>query len=42
MNRLQKLLQEKKTENGDVAYKTTGDNLTDLFLGSENLDNLFG
>lgn len=32
MNKLQKLLQEKETENGDVAYKTTGDNLTDLFF----------
>ena len=32
MNNLQKLLNEKKTENGDKAYKTTGDNLTDLFF----------
>lgn len=27
MNNLQKLLNEKKIENGDKAYKTTGDNL---------------
>ena len=32
MNELQKILAAKKTENGDVAYKTTGDNLTDLFF----------
>lgn len=32
MNKLQKILQEKKTENGDKAYKTTGDNLVDLFF----------
>lgn len=32
MNNLQKILNEKKTENGDKAYKTTGDNLTDLFF----------
>lgn len=32
MNKLQKLLQEKITENGDKAYKSTGDNLTDLFF----------
>jgi len=32
MNKLQKILYEKKTENGDKAYKTTGDNLTDLFF----------
>lgn len=32
MNELEKLFATKKTENGDVAYKTTGDNLTDLFF----------
>ncbi len=32
MNKLEKLLQTKKTENGDVSYKTTGNNLTDLFF----------
>lgn len=32
MNELKKLLNEKKTENGDVSYKSTGDNLTDLFF----------
>lgn len=32
MNKLQKLLQEKITENRDKAYKSTGDNLTDLFF----------
>lgn len=32
MNKLQKMLMETKTENGDKAYKSTGDNLTDLFF----------
>lgn len=32
MNEIQKILNEKKTENGDVAYKSTGNNLTDLFF----------
>ena len=32
MNELEKILNEKKTENGDVAYKTTGNNLVDLFF----------
>jgi len=32
MNELEKIFNEKKTENGDVAYKTTGSNLTDLFF----------
>ncbi len=32
MNKLQKMLNETKTENGDKAYKSTGDNLTDLFF----------
>lgn len=32
MNELEKIFAEKLTENGDKAYKTTGDNLTDLFF----------
>ena len=32
MNKLQKILNEKRTENGDISYKTTGNNLTDLFF----------
>ena len=32
MNELEKLFATKRTENGDIAYKTTGDNLTDLFF----------
>lgn len=32
MNEIQKILNEKKTENGDVAYKSTGNNLVDLFF----------
>lgn len=32
MNELEKILNEKLTENGDKAYKTTGNNLTDLFF----------
>ena len=32
MNNLQKMMYEKRTENGDKAYKTTGNNLTDLFF----------
>lgn len=32
MNELQKIFLEKKTENGDKAYKSTGNNLTDLFF----------
>lgn len=32
MNELEKLLAAKTTENGDKAYNTTGDNLTDLFF----------
>lgn len=32
MNELEKILNEKYTENGDKAYKSTGDNLTDLFF----------
>ena len=32
MNEIEKLLNTKRTENGDIAYKTTGNNLTDLFF----------
>lgn len=32
MNKLEKLLNEKLTENGDVSYKSTGNNLTDLLF----------
>ena len=32
MNELEKIFNEKLTENGDKAYKSTGDNLTDLFF----------
>ena len=32
MKEIKKLLNEKLTENGDKAYKSTGDNLTDLFF----------
>lgn len=32
MNELEKLFNEKTTENGDKAYKSTGSNLTDLFF----------
>jgi len=32
MNKLEKILNEKLTENGDKSYKTTGNNLTDLFF----------
>lgn len=32
MNQLEKLFAEKKTENGDISYKTTGNNLTDLMF----------
>ena len=32
MTELEKIMQTKRTENGDVAYKTTGNNLTDLFF----------
>lgn len=32
MNELEKIFAEKKTENGDKSYKTTGNNLTDLFF----------
>lgn len=32
MNLLEKIYAEKKTENGDVSYNTTGNNLTDLLF----------
>lgn len=32
MNKLQKLMETKLTENGDISYKTTGDNLSDLMF----------
>lgn len=32
MNALEKIFAEKKTENGDIAFKTTGNNLTDLMF----------
>ena len=32
MNEIEKLMNEKLTENGDKAYKSTGNNLTDLFF----------
>lgn len=32
MNEIEKLFNEKLTENGDKAYKSTGNNLTDLFF----------
>lgn len=32
MNKIQKIRNEKLTENGDKSYKTTGDNLTDLLF----------
>jgi len=35
MNKIEKIMSEKYTENGDKSYKTTGDNLTDLFFMAE-------
>ena len=35
MNSLEKIFAEKRTENGDVAYSTTGSNLLDLLFMSE-------
>lgn len=32
MNELEKIFNEKRTENGDKAYKSTGNNLVDLFF----------
>ena len=32
MNELEKIMNEKLTENGDKSYNTTGDNLTDIFF----------
>lgn len=39
MTELEKIMQTKKTENGDVAYKTTGNNLTDLFFMTPYFEN---
>lgn len=41
MNILEKLMSEKLTENGDKAYKTTGDNLTDLFFMTPYFEKTF-
>lgn len=35
MNEIEKILNEKKTENGDKAYRSTGNNLVDLLFMSE-------
>lgn len=35
MNEIEKILNEKKTENGDKAYRSTGHNLVDLLFMSE-------
>ena len=35
MNELEKLFAEKRTENGDVAYNTTGNKLLDIFFMTE-------
>lgn len=35
MNNLEKIFAQKETENGDVAYTTTGSNLLDLFFMTE-------
>ena len=32
MTELEKIINTKKTENGDVSYKTTGNNLVDLLF----------
>lgn len=32
LNEIEKILNTKKTENGDTSYRSTGDNLTDLFF----------
>lgn len=32
MNKLEKIFNEKRTENGDISYKSTGDNLTDILF----------
>lgn len=34
MNELEKLMNEKRTENGDISYKSTGNNLLDLLFMS--------
>ena len=36
MNEIEKILKEKKTENGDKSYKSTGNNLMDLFFMTAN------
>ena len=35
MTELEKLFAEKRTENGDIAYNTTGDNLLDILFMTE-------
>ena len=35
MNEIEKILNEKKTENGDKAYRSTGNNLLDLLFMRE-------
>ena len=35
MNNLEKVLNEKKTENGDIAFKSTGSNLLDILFMTE-------
>ena len=32
MNEIEKIMNEKRTENGDISYKSTGNNLVDLFF----------
>ena len=32
MNNLEKIFAEKKTENGDISYNTTGNNLLDILF----------
>lgn len=39
MNELEKLFAEKQTENGDVAYNTTGNKLLDIFFMTEYYQN---
>ena len=39
MNELEKLFATKQTENGDIAYNTTGENLLDLLFMSEYYQN---
>lgn len=35
LNELEKILNEKKTENGDISYKSTGDKYLDILFMSE-------